>query len=208
VARGARPIAAPVAGAPPRERADAARNRAKILAAARRLRAERGIENVSIDAVAAAAGVGRGNVFRRFGDRAGLAEALLDEQERDLQERILRGPPPLGPGAPPQDRLTAFTEALLGLLDAHGDLLLVTESGRSGARYRTGAYAAWRHHVAILVAQARPDLDEVMAAEVLLAPLSAELHRRMSAEEGLSVDALQRTLGDLIERWLGVSGPS
>jgi AcrR family transcriptional regulator len=54
-----------------------------------------------MDAVAAEAGVGKGTLFRRFGDRAGLAVALLDERERDLQAAVLSGPPPLGPGAPP-----------------------------------------------------------------------------------------------------------
>lgn len=58
---------------PPRERADAARNRAKVLAAATKLFAEEGVEAVSMDAVAAEAGVGKGTLFRRFGDKAGLA---------------------------------------------------------------------------------------------------------------------------------------
>src|ERR671923_2506063 len=90
----------PVVGAPRRERADAARNRRRVLAAARRLFAERGVANVTMEEVARAAGVGKGTVFHRFGDRAGLALALLDDRERELQEAILHGPPPVGPGAP------------------------------------------------------------------------------------------------------------
>ncbi len=90
----------PVVGGPLPERADAARNRQKILEAARRLFAEHGPAEVTMEAVAGEAGVGKGTVFRRFGDRGALLEALLDEQERQLQERILRGPSPLGPGAP------------------------------------------------------------------------------------------------------------
>src|SRR5215469_18354763 len=86
---------------PPAGRADAARNRAAILAAAALLFAEHGVAEVSMDQVAAAAGVGKGTLFRRFGDKAGLAAALLDEREAELQEAILRGPPPLGPGAEP-----------------------------------------------------------------------------------------------------------
>jgi AcrR family transcriptional regulator len=193
----------PIASEPPRERADAARNRAKILVAAGRLFAEHGIDNVSLDAVAAAAGVGRGNVFRRFGDRAGLASALLDERERELQEAILHGPPPLGPGAPPRERLRAFVDAQVDLLASDGDLLLATERGRSGARYRTGAYAAWHQHVAVLVAQARPDLDAAVIAHVLLAPLSAELHRQLVTGDGYDDARLRAVLGDLVERWLG-----
>src|SRR5215213_10604627 len=102
----------PVSGAARSERADAARNRERVLAAARRLFAERGVRAVTMSDVAREAGVAKGTVFHRFGDRAGLALALVDEQERTLQERILRGSPPLGPGAPPRERLLAFLAAL------------------------------------------------------------------------------------------------
>ena len=92
---------------PPRERADAARNRVRVLAAAERLFAEGG-RDVTMEQVAAAAGVGKGTLYRRYPDVASIAQALLDEHERTLQERLLHGPPPLGPGAPPADRLAAF----------------------------------------------------------------------------------------------------
>jgi len=68
-------------------RADAARNREKILAAAAELFERDGVEAVTMDAVARAAGVSKGTVFSRFGSRAGLAMALLDEAERELQEQ-------------------------------------------------------------------------------------------------------------------------
>ena len=99
----------------PRERADAARNRVKVLAAAEELFARHGPDCVSMEAIAAAAGVGKGTLFRRFGDRAGLARALLDDRERRLQDDMIRGEPPLGPGAPPCERLIAFGR-LLGRL--------------------------------------------------------------------------------------------
>ena len=83
------------------ERADAARNRERILCAAQRLFAERGAGCVSMDEVAEAAGVGKGTLFRRFGSRAALARAVLSEHESAFQEGIIRGEPPLGPGAPP-----------------------------------------------------------------------------------------------------------
>jgi AcrR family transcriptional regulator len=58
-------------------RADAERNRQRILAAAGELFAERGVD-VSIDDIAAAAGVGVGTVYRRFADRDALIEALFE----------------------------------------------------------------------------------------------------------------------------------
>ena len=47
-------------------------------------------------------------MFRRFGTRAGIFRALLDEDERAFQQQVLSGPPPLGPGADPLDRLAAY----------------------------------------------------------------------------------------------------
>lgn len=160
---------------PPRERADAARNRVAVLAAAARLFAEHGVDAVSMDQVAAAAGVGKGTIFRRFGDKSGLAVALLDARECELQEAILRGPPPLGPGsgpaADPPERLEAFVQAYLDYLLAHLDLVRMSETAAPGARYRIGAYRFWHRHVAILLA-GTPDPDQ--AAHALLAPLAAE----------------------------------
>ena len=156
---------------PPRERADAARNRAAVLQAAARLFAEHGVAAVSMDQVAAAAGVGKGTVFRRFGDRAGLAAALLDARERELQEAILHGPPPLGPGAAAADRLVAFTGGYLGYLLAHLELVRMSETAAPGARYRIGAYRFWHRHVAILLTGAP---DPGYAAHAFLAALAAE----------------------------------
>jgi Transcriptional regulator len=180
--------------APPRERADAARNRAAVLNAAAELFREHGVDNVSMDAVAAAAGVGKGTLFRRFGDKAGLAVALLDERERELQEAILFGPAPLGPGGPddrptPGERLAAFIDAYLDYALAHLDLLRMSETGSPGARYRIGAYRFWHRHIALLLAH-RPDPDA--DAHTLLAPLAAE-HLRATVSE-LGEARVRRTI--------------
>src|SRR4051812_22992358 len=78
-------LALTVAGEQPPLRADAARNRLRLLEVAAELSAEHGAANVTMEAVAAAAGVGKGTVFRRFGDRAGLMVALLDHHEQQIQ---------------------------------------------------------------------------------------------------------------------------
>src|ERR1700760_922080 len=101
----------PVLGSEPHERSDAARNRRKVLEAASRLFEGHGAANVSMEAVATAAGVGKGTLFRRFGDRASLARSVLEQHEIELQEGMIRGPAPLGPGAPGRERLIAFGAA-------------------------------------------------------------------------------------------------
>ena len=113
----------PVADQAPQERGDAARNRTLLLEAARRLIAERGADAVTTDDIAAAAGVGKGTLFRRFGSRAGLMIVLLDEDEKAQQQAFLFGPPPLGPGAPPLERLLAYGRDRLKFVNAHQALL-------------------------------------------------------------------------------------
>lgn len=89
------------AGERPALRADAARNRTRLLEAASRLMSACGAANLTMEAVATTAGVGKGTVFRRFGDRTGLLIALLDHREQQLQAAFLSGPPPWVRTRPP-----------------------------------------------------------------------------------------------------------
>src|SRR5947209_8686178 len=145
------PFELPVLGGPLSERADASRNRQTILCTARRLFEEQGVDCVSMDAIALAAGVGKGTLFRRFGDRASLVRALLEESEARFQESFIRGEPPLGPGAPPADRLVAFGHALLDLTQDYGPLVLAAETGSAGRRFNHSVYVAHHAHVRSLV---------------------------------------------------------
>jgi AcrR family transcriptional regulator len=96
------------------ERADAARNRQAILAAASALfdTADDPL-TVTMDDVAAAAGVGKGTLFRRFGDRTGLLRAVFDARIADLMAAIVSGPPPLGPATPRRERILALLDAMV-----------------------------------------------------------------------------------------------
>ena len=154
------------------ERADAARNRIKVLDAAARLFAERDPRTVTMEHIARAAGVGRGTLYRRYPDVAAIATALLDEHERELQQQLLEGSPPLGPGAAPGQRLAAFYSAMIDLLDRHVHLVLGAESG--DARFGTGAYGFWRLHVTVLLREAGVAGEDVLA-DTLLAPLAPEV---------------------------------
>src|SRR5262245_1002038 len=105
------------------ERADAARNRRAILAATEELLAAHRPQDISIEQVAAAAGVGKGTVFHRFGNRTGLMTALMIERAQALTEAVTSGPPPLGPGAPDRDRLLAFLDAVIEVVGRNKSLL-------------------------------------------------------------------------------------
>jgi len=183
------------------ERADAARNRARVLAAAAELFTTRDPRTVTMDDIAKAAGVGRATVYRRYPDTGSIAVALLDEHERALQERLLRGEPPLGPGAPPASRLAAFYAAMIKLLDAHAELVLGTETG--GARFAIGAYGFWSTHVHSLLVEAGITQPDVMV-DVLLAPLAAEVYVHQRAG-GLTSEQITAALGRLAHAALGES---
>jgi AcrR family transcriptional regulator len=182
-------------------RADASRNRARILETAARLFAERGPECVSMDLIADAAGVGKGTVFRRFGSRAALAQAVLSESERDFQERIIRGEPPLGPGAPPCERLIAFGEAVLDQLDCHAELIAAAELG--GARFSSPPYGVYRAHVAMLLAAADPACDAEALAEMLLAMFAADLFIHVRELREIPLERFKAGWRELVSRVLG-----
>jgi AcrR family transcriptional regulator len=180
-----------------RERTDAARNRAKILAAAEAIVAARGVEGLSMAEVAAAAGVGVGTLYRRFGDRSGLAYALIDRREREFQSAFLEGPPPLGPGGDPAARARAFLEALADRTVEQLDLLLMAETAGAYARFG-GAYDAYHRHLSMLIAQSRPDADAYCLADALLAPLAAPLLAHRIRVCGVGVERVKAALGDLL----------
>ena len=184
------------------ERADAARNRRRILAAAERLFAEKGVSCTSMDAIAAEAGVGKGTLFRRFGDRATLALAVLDQSERDLQDAILSGEPPLGPGADPIDRLVAFGEAIIDFLEQFIDLAMAAEIASSGY-LRSSPHAARWMHIRNLVQQARPDADADYIADILLGSLSAPLIAHQRQSKAMDTPRLKAGYADLVRRLLG-----
>ncbi|MET8984318.1 helix-turn-helix domain-containing protein [Nonomuraea wenchangensis] len=185
----------PVLGQPQPERADAARNRQKIIDATARIIAERGAAGLSLDEVARMAGVGVGTVYRRFGDRSGLVFALMDERERRFQTEFFSGPPPLGPGAPAEERIAAFLDALVDRVLAQQELFLLLEKG--GKPWYGGPYRVHHIHLATLIGQARPDVDAAYLADALLAPVNAGLIAYQREERGMSIRQIKAGLAAL-----------
>ncbi|MGW4498883.1 TetR/AcrR family transcriptional regulator [Micromonospora sp. NPDC004336] len=177
------------------ERADAARNREAILRATEELLALHGPERVSLDAVAARAGVGKGTVFRRFGSRTGLFQELLAERAARIREAIDHGPPPLGPDAPPRVRLLGFLDELARLAAKNIALIAAHEQACAADKHQDPTYRRWHEHLAGLIHQVRPDADAEFLAHMLLGSFDGELVRRMTDRGGLS--RLQAAVRDL-----------
>jgi AcrR family transcriptional regulator len=170
-------------GAPHAERADAARNRRHLLATARQMLAEQGPGQLTMDALAERAGLGKGTVFRRFGTRAGIFAALLDDDERAFQQQVLAGPPPLGPSAPPLDRLIAYGRARTGFLIAHRDIARATLDGHQPIPARSQTPLS-QVHIRVLLGQMDlgcADLD-ILAVQ-LTAALDGPLLLYLSASD-------------------------
>ena len=195
----------PVTWGPPRaERADAARNRRLLLATAREIIAAQGADKLTMDGLAERAGLGKGTVFRRFGTRAGIFAALLDDDERDFQERVLSGPPPLGPGAPPLDRLIAYGRARVGFLIGHREIARGALDGREPVPAGSQTPLS-RAHIGFLLGEIglAADLD-VLASQLTAAldgPLLLYLSSAVLAESAPYVsERLGRGWEDLIRR--------
>ena len=186
-------------GAPHAERADAARNRQHLLATAREMLAEQGPDKLTMDGLAERAGLGKGTVFRRFGTRAGIFAALLDDDERAFQEQVLAGPPPLGPGAPPLDRLIAYGRARTGFLTAHRDIARAALDGHQPIPARPQSPLS-QMHIRVLLGQlalGHADLD--MLAVQLTAALDGPLLLYLSASD--LTDATPQTAERIAQSW-------
>ncbi|MDT7790388.1 MAG: hypothetical protein QOF58_8807 [Pseudonocardiales bacterium] len=195
----------PLAGAETQLRADAVRNRARLLEAAARLAASRGAAAITMETVAAEAGVGKGTVSRRFGDRNGLLQALLDHAEQQFQEAFISGPPPLGPGADAGARLRAFGPALLRHERAHLDLYLAAEPG-PGRRFSVPARLVRHLHVTTLVRAALPDADAELLAHTLLSSVDVVLVDHLVRGHRMTLERVEAGWLDLVDRLLPERG--
>jgi polyketide synthase 12 len=170
-------------GAPRVGRADAVRNRLHLLATAREMLAEQGVDKLTMDGLAERAGLGKGTVFRRFGTRAGIFEALMEDAERAFQEQVLSGPPPLGPGAAPLDRLIAYGRARVGFMIEHREITRAGLDGRQSVPIGSEMTLS-RMHIRMLLGQIQlGTADRDVLAVQLTAALDAPLLLYLSASD-------------------------
>ena len=165
------------------ERSDAARNRLKVLEAARTLFEERGVTRVNMEDVSRAAGVGKGTLYRRFPNKGLLCQALLDEPTRRVQEGAMRL---TAADAAPLEKLGRFLEILVDFTEENLDLLYGGNEPLCGAdrmaRFAHPAYD-WRRWTILgllRVAESAGDLEggldlEYIAAAIL-APLDVDFY--------------------------------
>ncbi|NMP23746.1 TetR family transcriptional regulator [Sulfobacillus sp. DSM 109850] len=190
-----------------RERADAARNRQAILDAALALfAANQDPAVLTMDAVAKAAAVGKGTLFRRFGDRASLLRAVFDAQVDKLADAIDAGPPPLGPATPPAERVPAILEAIVALKLANRTLTHAVEAITPKAE-GTGPFVSVRHawieeRLEQLLGELIPRPHVPFTAHALLNTTRIDLLDYLTARQGLSHDEIRREFRHFVQRVL------
>jgi TetR/AcrR family transcriptional regulator len=119
-------------GTKPRRR-DPVATRNKLLAAARREFARRGLAGARVDEIAALAGVNKQLVYHYFGDKDALYLAVLEwvYEEIRTQERKLNLE-----GLPPERAIKKLIESSFDHLALHPDfILLLNDENRNGARH-------------------------------------------------------------------------
>ena len=180
------------------ERLDAARNRSLLLRTALEMVSERGAEALTMDDLARRAGVGKGTIFRRFGSRAGVMRALLDHAERDFQEGYMAGPAPLGPGAPPLERLRAFGVARIQALDITGELRRAADVDAL-MHYRHPARQLELSHLRMLLSALPMIRDPELTAYQLESFLEAGLLLHLHRSAGMPLERITEGWLELVE---------
>lgn len=188
------------------ERSDAVENRRRVLSAARRLFAERGVTAVSMHEIGRFAGVGQGTLYRRYRNKGELCAALLADEiqdfEAEVRARVEGGVE--GGEEPALDSLWWFLGRLAEFNEENWPLLGAMRESRSGGREvemrRNPFYEHLRETVAELLGRAmeegvRRDLDIEVLTDSLLAPLDIDLwlyqRQRRGLEPGRIVAALR-----------------
>jgi len=152
-------------------RRDATQNRELVLeVAGRLLDAAEEPSTVSIDAIASAAGVGKGTVFRGFGSRSGLVVELFERRVRDLLERL---------GSEDRARTPAdrVLRVLLALVDFKQDnrVLAAAIESSDGNPYHQSFYLQWHAFLRQSLIEARGPANADFLAHALLSSVRSDL---------------------------------
>ncbi|MGW3909997.1 TetR/AcrR family transcriptional regulator [Streptomyces sp. NPDC005070] len=186
------------------ERADALRNREAVLAAADGLfAASSSPHSVSMDDIAAAAGVGKGTLFRRFGDRAGLIAAVIASRLEPLQQAVRDAQD--AAGSSPHRRVRELLDALLSFKIDNRNLMSAAEDAGLSSPYQAEHYGWWHETLRTELAEVPGVHDADFTAHALLAAVRADLVAHLIDHQKMTSDDLRAALTTHVDSVLGGS---
>lgn len=178
------------------ERRDAAEHRQRILAAARELFAEHGVEAVQMQQIARAAGVGQGTLYRRYANKGDLCMDLLRDAVAALS-RDLDAYSGASDGKPALERLDALLGRLAAFVEENGrNLSVVRDTCPGGTEvFRNSLYCRINQAISSVLAQAveRGELapmDVVLTADLIQAALSPDLYHFQHEKRGCTPEQI------------------
>jgi AcrR family transcriptional regulator len=174
------------------KRADALENHALLLKTARQLFEDKGVEHVTMSAVAEAAGVGKGTLYRHFTNKVQLIQALLDEEQRALQEQTFAR---LAAPGDPAAQLRWFLGAAFAFVSRNLPLLNVDGMDTAISMLSHPAHLWWRKTIRGLLGRTRTRLDADYVADILYVMLDPRTICYQRNTVGYDVD---RVMGGLL----------
>ncbi|MER8047175.1 TetR/AcrR family transcriptional regulator [Streptomyces sp. NPDC094032] len=154
-----------------------------------------------MDDIAAAVGVGKGTLFRRFGDRAGLIAAVIASRDEPLKQAVRDAT-----GSSPRQRVLDLLDAALRFKIENRHLMSAAEDAGLSSPYEAGHYGWWHETL-------RAALDDVpgvhvadFTAHALLAAIRADLVAYLIDDQGMTAEELRSSLAAHVEAVLG-DGP-
>ncbi|MFB7053051.1 TetR/AcrR family transcriptional regulator [Streptomyces vinaceus] len=184
------------------ERADAQRNREAVLAAADALfAASSSPHSVSMDDIAAAAGVGKGTLFRRFGDRSGLIGAVIASRLEPLSRAVREAQD--AAASSPRERVLKLLDASLSFKIENRNLMVAAEDAGVGSPYQAGHYGWWHGTLRAELEQVPGVGDADFAAHALLAAIRADLVTHLIDGQKMAPEALRSSLAAYVDKVLG-----
>ncbi len=184
------------------ERADALRNREAVLAAADALfAASSSPQSVSMDDIAAAAGVGKGTLFRRFGDRAGLIGAVIASRLEPVRQGVQEAQD--AAGASPRQRVLDLLDTSLRFKIENRNLMSAAEDAGLSSPYQAEHYGWWHEILRTALDQMPGVPDADFTAHALLAAIRADLVAHLIDDQRMEPDRLRASLAAYIDNVLG-----
>lgn len=178
-----------------RPRADAVKNRAHLLEIARQLFDAQGVEAVTMSHIAEAAALGKGTLYRHFKDKNDLCQALLNDDQRAVQDRTL-------------ERMRQQPDALDNLLWFLNEVVLFVERNSAFLCSATGvsgslqhpAHWWWRQTIHALVRQINLPGDPDFIADTLYVMCDVHTIYFLRQVRGYSHDRVMNGLYDLVQK--------